>query len=83
MMYNVGQPKSKAIRVRMLKQHLLKERGPKCERCPYDRVPVLQVHHVIRRADGGTDALSNLLLVCGNCHEEIHHGIRDAAGNLL
>lgn len=29
-------------------------------------------HHVIRRSQGGTDDLINLLWVCGPCHAHIH-----------
>jgi len=30
------------------------------------------VHHVLRKADGGTDGLSNLLLLHPNCHRQLH-----------
>jgi uncharacterized Zn finger protein (UPF0148 family) len=32
----------------------------------------LQVHHVIEVERGGTDEISNLQLVCAECHAEIH-----------
>lgn len=31
-----------------------------------------QVHHLLRRSQGGTDAPENLLGVCVRCHERIH-----------
>jgi RNA-directed DNA polymerase len=31
-----------------------------------------EVHHVVRRCDGGSDLLSNLQLLHGNCHRRIH-----------
>ncbi len=34
----------------------------------------LDIHHVIRVADGGTDAPDNLLTVCRECHRKIHAG---------
>jgi 5-methylcytosine-specific restriction protein A len=54
----------------------------KCERCknkaPFNRLkdgtPYLEVHHVIRLADGGLDVLDNTLAVCPNCHRELHFG---------
>jgi 5-methylcytosine-specific restriction endonuclease McrA len=35
---------------------------------------ILEVHHVIWRYNGGTDDPSNLMTVCPNCHDLIHHG---------
>jgi hypothetical protein len=32
----------------------------------------LTAHHKIRRADGGTNALHNLVGVCRACHDQIH-----------
>ena len=57
---------------RALKKRLIDCRGPKCQRCDYSDVNILVVHHIIRRADGGTNDLGNLELVCPNCHAEIH-----------
>lgn len=36
----------------------------------------LQVHHLKLRSKGGTNALSNLILLCAKCHNEVH-GIRE------
>ena len=33
---------------------------------------VLEVHHVVPRANGGTNDLSNLLTLCPDCHEDVH-----------
>ncbi|CAM4087296.1 HNH endonuclease [Vibrio neonatus] len=54
-----------------------------CERCkqqapflkrkgntPY----LLEVHHIIRLADGGTDSIDNAQALCPNCHRELHFG---------
>lgn len=49
-----------------------------CECCgwlaPLTRttMPVTQIHHVIRRADGGSNAPSNLVRLCPNCHVMAH-----------
>lgn len=32
----------------------------------------LQVHHIIPVESGGTDAAHNLMLLCSECHAEIH-----------
>ena len=34
----------------------------------------LEVHHVRRLADGGSDTVENAVGVCPNCHRELHHG---------
>jgi len=39
------------------------------------------LHHIIRRVDGGTEELSNLMLLHPNCHRQLHHG-NNVAGSL-
>jgi len=34
----------------------------------------LEVHHVKRLADGGSDTITNAIAVCPNCHRELHYG---------
>lgn len=34
----------------------------------------LEVHHLRRLADGGTDTVTNAIAVCPNCHRELHYG---------
>lgn len=46
--------------------------GNQCTRC--GARTNLRVHHRIRVADGGTDDLTNLTLLCHDCHEREHHG---------
>lgn len=52
----------------------------KCECCgkeaPFTRVdgtPYLEVHHLRRLADGGSDTPSNTIAVCPNCHRQLHY----------
>lgn len=61
-----------------LRWRVIADRGvEKCEECGYDRFPeAIHVHHVIPRAEGGSDQLSNLKLLCPNCHEETHIKLR-------
>ncbi|HIF9162850.1 TPA: HNH endonuclease [Photobacterium damselae] len=37
--------------------------------------PYLEVHHVKKLADGGSDTVTNAVALCPNCHKEIHFGI--------
>jgi uncharacterized protein YjhX (UPF0386 family) len=38
----------------------------------------IQAHHVIRRRDGGTDDISNLVTLCLSCHHKREHRHADA-----
>ena len=45
----------------------------------HDGTPYLEVHHVKRLADRGSDTVTNAVAVCPNCHMELHYGLsRDA-----
>lgn len=41
-----------------------------CERCGFvaESVCQLDVDHITRRTDGGTDSIDNLWVICANCH---------------
>ena len=71
--YGQGRPNDKAAKFKTLKIELLKIREHKCNRCPYGRVEILQVHHIIERSKGGSDELNNLELLCPTCHVEHHY----------
>ena len=43
--YKVGSPKDKVKSQIALKLRLLKLRGGHCERCNYNKIEILQVHH--------------------------------------
>jgi len=60
---------------------VLQEANGVCECCqspaPFDKPsgdPYLEVHHLRRLADGGSDTVSNAVALCPNCHRELHHG---------
>lgn len=42
--------------------------------------PVLEVHHIVRRSDGGPDSPDNLAVMCRTCHRAFHEG--KAAANI-
>lgn len=37
----------------------------------------LTIHHIIPRSIGGTDDLSNLVWLCGECHQKLHQILLD------
>lgn len=60
---------------------VLAEAAGVCECCgkpaPFTREdgsPFLEVHHVLRLADGGEDTINNAVALCPNCHREMHYG---------
>lgn len=69
--YKIGRPRDKVVTLRAIKLRLIKERGSTCERCPYSKTPVLQVHH--RDRNHSNNVVENLELICPNCHYEEHY----------
>jgi DNA mismatch repair protein MutS len=43
-----------------------------CELCGSAVVADLEVHHVVPRADGGSNHASNLMVLCAACHDKHH-----------
>lgn len=35
-------------------------------------------HHVIYKSHGGDDSLDNIVLLCNECHYQVHHGLHSA-----
>lgn len=68
--YKNNRPHDKVTYQRGLKLRLLDERGEKCGRCEYSKIEILQIHHKDRNRDN--NELSNLELICPNCHYEEH-----------
>jgi len=69
-----------------VKAWILWNAGTKCECCeneaPFfssDDIPYLEVHHLKRMADEGSDRISNAIAVCPNCHRELHYGANSHA----
>ncbi len=69
--YKMGSPRDKAKDMRAIKLHVIALRGPVCERCGYDKVEILHIHHKDRNHTNNES--SNLELVCPNCHYEEHY----------
>jgi hypothetical protein len=71
--YGQGRPNDNACKNKRLRERLFQSRPKQCNRCPFDKWEILHVHHIIERANGGTDDLSNLELLCPNCHYWHHY----------
>lgn len=68
-----------------VKAWVLKNSNWICECCkkhsPFitsDGHPYLEVHHMKRLSDGGSDTVTNVVALCPNCHREIHYGINSS-----
>jgi hypothetical protein len=49
---------------------LLHLSGGKCEKC--ESSDNIHAHHIIPMSVGGKDELSNVVLLCANCHHKVH-----------
>ena len=58
----------------LLKEKMADLTGGVCEKCKENNYAILQVHHKKERYRGGTDQVSNLQLLCPNCHASHHLG---------
>jgi len=45
-----------------------------CELCGQSVVKELEVHHIVPRAEGGSNQLRNLVVLCERCHDKHHAG---------
>ena len=45
--------------------------NPNCKN--KDKNPILQVHHIVFKSNGGTDMPSNLITLCNKCHTSTNH----------
>ena len=65
--------KDKVKALLQLRERLSLERGYKCAECNYNKLPILNIHHIVERSQGGSDELSNLEFLCPTCHAEEHY----------
>lgn len=59
-----------------VKEYIRFRDGFKCSHCHRKGGPNvrLEVHHIIRRCDGGTNRPDNLVTLCHECHSALHRG---------
>ncbi len=67
----------------LVKAWVLKKASGVCECCGHDAPfestdgqPFLEVHHMRKLAEGGSDTVGNAVAICPNCHRALHYGIR-------
>lgn len=70
--YGVGAPNDKVSKYQKLKTVLVNVRGAKCNRCDFNVIEVIEIHHILEQCNNGSDDPDNLELLCPNCHA-LHH----------
>jgi 5-methylcytosine-specific restriction protein A len=70
--------------LRRLREVVLYRDGHRCQRCgsPDTTTHRLHVHHVVARAEGGTDSLDNLVTLCALCHPQVERSAPADLGGL-
>ncbi|MBP7510067.1 MAG: HNH endonuclease [Prolixibacteraceae bacterium] len=58
----------------MIKKLIFQQANSRCPFCGEDDVTTLEIHHIHPQSEEGTDDPTNLILVCGNCHNKITNG---------
>ncbi|WP_085637816.1 MULTISPECIES: PIN-like domain-containing protein [unclassified Pseudomonas] len=46
-----------------------------CSVCGFQSNPdrsILEIHHITPRSEGGSDSADNIIVICPNCHKELH-----------
>jgi len=79
--YKRGRLHDKVVSQRAIKIRLIKARGNRCEKCGYDKIEILQVHHKDKNKNNNN--LDNLELICPNCHFEKHYSEKSWLKNYL
>lgn len=57
------------------RNELILEKGTICCNCHTDQKDTIQFHHIVPLSIGGNDCSSNIVPLCDNCHNLIHHNI--------
>lgn len=58
-----------------VREYVLFRDSHTCQHCKgKSKDPILNVHHIIQRKDGGSNAPSNLVTLCETCHSDYHKG---------
>lgn len=59
------------------RQQVLERDKHTCQMCGCTAESKLHIHHIMKRSEGGTDFLDNLLTVCSGCHKKADSALYD------
>jgi len=51
-----------------IRQKVLERDGYSCQMCGLVKTSGLHIHHIMKKSDGGTDHMDNLMTLCPSCH---------------
>ena len=76
-------PKNKQIRLHgkqmaQLVKEIYERDQHKCAVCGKWVADGHKPHHVVYKSHGGSDVAENLVLLCDDCHYQVHHGKNSA-----
>jgi 5-methylcytosine-specific restriction endonuclease McrA len=79
---SVETPKRPRLRLeaevyRQLHLQILERDSWQCQQC--GRRDQLQIHHIVRRSQSGSDREENLIVLCSQCHRSVHVASRSDA----
>lgn len=57
-----------------IRDEVLREAGYKCANPTCRNILTLQLHHMVWVKDGGANDATNLIALCGHCHDQHTHG---------
>ena len=53
-----------------IRQKVLNRDGYSCQICGLVETSILHIHHIMKKRDGGTDHMDNLITLCPSCHHK-------------
>jgi len=53
-----------------IRQKVLDRDGYSCQMCGLVKTSGLHIHHIMKKSDGGTDHMDNLITLCPSCHHK-------------
>ena len=68
-------PRGSTRRWRAIRAAALRAVNHRCSVCGIKQLAGLQVHHKVKREQGGDDRLSNLTVSCQRCHDAMESAL--------
>ena len=60
-------------RTKLINRFVMNRANSRCEICAFDFWSILNIHHILPVAMGGSARVFNLIALCPNCHGMVHH----------
>ena len=60
-------------RTKLISRFVMQRASSQCEICKFSFSSILNIHHILPVALGGSARVQNLIALCPNCHGMVHH----------